>query len=98
MKPVKDEQSSWMTAITFAEAGEWQTALELIGVGGSGRMNRMVEKHFTAAAFAEAGLHEEALEILDGRMKPGKDINDFLVAIGLHDVRVTYAVLSTKGA
>ena len=60
MMGILDRFSCWMDAITFAEAGEWETARQMMPPA----INRMdsiswFERTFMAVAFAEEGLHKD---------------------------------------
>lgn len=90
MKKAPSNIKSWMTAITFAEAGEWQTAQEMIPDSGSNKEISWLEKIFMAVSFAEAGLPEEALRIT-AKLQPPTE--NFMTTIGLGGVRMTYGVL-----
>ena len=54
----------WMKAITFAEAGEWETAQKMIPAPQLDCTISMTEKIFMAAAFAEAGEWETAWKMI----------------------------------
>jgi hypothetical protein len=88
----------WMTAITFAEAGEWETARRMIPVTTLNRKISPLEQSFMAAAFAEAGLHDDAIKMADGLSYQAPTTEDFLQSLGLGGVRVTYGVLAVGSA
>lgn len=50
-----------MTAVTFAEEGEWETARRYAPPGRPGALRAWIERHLAAIAFAEEGLFDEAL-------------------------------------
>jgi len=54
----------WMKAITFAEAGEWETAQKMIPAPQLDNRISTAERIFMAAAFAEAGEWETARQML----------------------------------
>jgi len=54
----------WMKAITFAEAGEWETAQTMIPAPLTSSTISMTENIFMAAAFAEAGEWETARQMI----------------------------------
>lgn len=91
------KHQSWTTAITFAEAGEWETARAYLPGSRQGRVAAWFQNLSMAVAFAEHGLHEEALRIAgrkDEGMAPVRPLNFFeLCALG--NVRCTYGVLSS---
>jgi hypothetical protein len=66
VKP-KDGETSVMTAVTFAEAGEFETARRYLPPPRGGGLAAWLERHLAAAAFAEEGLHEEARRLAGGR-------------------------------
>ncbi len=95
MKQEHKKHESWMSAITFAEAGEWEMARTFMPQKKIGFF-AWLEKIFMAVAFAEAGLHEEALRLAgDEQLSPGKATHDnFIRALGLGGVRIMYGRLS----
>lgn len=54
----------WWTAIAFAEQGEDETALKLVGRKRVRKKSPSVDDLFTAITFAEAGLPDTAREFL----------------------------------
>lgn len=96
MQALPETKRSWMTAITFAEAGEWETARQMMPV--SPRKNKLdwLQNMWLAVTFAEAGLHDDALEFIETRRQKNHGIRDFLQAVGLHEVPVTYGVLTVE--
>lgn len=94
MKNETNSDRSWMGAVTFAEAGEWETACALVPLPTKSRWAVFFEQTMMAVAFAEEGLHEEARRQVGMRQQPRQRINNFLDAIGLRrDARMTYAIL-----
>ncbi len=81
-----------MTAVTFAEAGEWETARQYTPRPRKGRLLAWIERHLVAAVFAEEGLHEEALRIA-GVERP-KDDGDLDLILGVRGMRMFCGVLS----
>lgn len=80
---------NWFAAIAFAEEGEHNTALAMVGlktheatqtVGVIERLNTA----FAAAAFAEADCHDMAKEILD----PADAKGSFIKTVGLKGIRI----------
>ncbi len=95
MDPADDRFDPWI-AVTFAEAGEWETARRYAPPAGRGRAWAWIERHLVAAALAEEALHDEARRIAgggDGRAGPGRDdaLDALLRARG---VRMSFGVLS----
>lgn len=95
MNKYPEKYRGWMMAVTFAEAGEWETARAMIPDARPNKVLGYLEKVFMAVAFAEEGMPEEAHRIMDSRARL-RGMGDFLDAIGLRDVPVTYAVLSSR--
>lgn len=88
----------WMTAITFAEAGEWETARNMLPVSIRSRAINQFQKIFMAAAFAEEGLHAEAMALAEGCSAQAPSGDDFLQSLGLGGIRMTYGVFATESA
>lgn len=86
----------WMTAITFAEAGEWETAKTMMPVGVRSKAISQFQKIFMAAAFAEEGLHDEAISLTEGLSLEAPKADDFLQSLGLGGIRMTYGVFATE--
>jgi hypothetical protein len=79
-------------AVAFAEAGEHETAIQMIG-GHTTMKERAgiwetLSKYFAAAAFAEENCPEAALQIIGGAKR-----NSFLETVGLKGVKVWYGSL-----
>lgn len=85
----------WMTAITFAEAGEWETAKNMMPVTIRSRAINKFQKIFMAAAFAEEGLHAEAISLAECPDLQAPKADDFLQSLGLGGIRMTYGVFAT---
>lgn len=97
MNKYPEKYRGWMLAVTFAEAGEWEAARAMIpDPAVQQKKVGYLERLFMAVAFAEEGMPEEALRIMEGRQGRPKGMGDFLDAIGLRGVPVTYAVLSAN--
>ncbi len=90
MDPI-DSEKSWMTAVTFAEAGEWETARYYAPHPRKSRLLAWIERHLEAAAFAEEGLHDEAMRIA-GLKRAEEDALDALLRV--HGMRIFCGVLS----
>lgn len=88
----------WMTAITFAEAGEWETAKNMMPVTLRSRAINKFQKIFMAAAFAEEGLHAEAISLAECPDLQTPKADDFLQSLGLGGIRMTYGVFATDSA
>jgi hypothetical protein len=91
----KETHQSWTTAITFAEAGEWETARSFMPPTRRSRLAAWLEKIAMAVTFAEAGLPEEALRYATPAMAatPANSRN-FLELCGLDQAHLTYGVIS----
>ena len=91
MATLTEKLQQWFAAVAFAEAGEREIALEMIGVPAEAAKNpvgvmQTLSTHFAAAAFAEANCHDMAAEVLGSVRK-----NDtFLQTLGLAGVRIWY--------
>lgn len=88
----------WMTAITFAEAGEWETAQNMTPVSIRSRAINQFQKIFMAAALAEEGLHAEAVILAGSSNLPAPGGEAFLQSLGLGGIRMTYGVFATESA
>ena len=98
MKTTSNKFNSWMNAITFAEAGEWETAENMAPVSLPSWAINQFQKIFMAAAFAEEGLHAEAVRLSEGpnlQARPDTS-DDFLRSMGLGGIRMTYGVFATE--
>lgn len=96
MKNKTNSDRNWMSAVTFAEAGEWETACAMAPLPTKSRWSELLEQTLMAVAFAEEGLHEEAKRLVTGK-QPHMRHNNFLDSIGLRrDTRVTYAILEER--
>ena len=93
MKNEKNSERSWMNAVTFAEAGEWETAITMTPLPTKSKWAEFFEQTFMAVAFAEEGMNEEAQRLVGMKQQPSKRIKNFLDSIGLRDVRMTYGSL-----
>ncbi len=98
MKKSLNTFQKWMTAITFAEAGEWDMAKQMSPVTVPSREISQLEQTFMAAAFAEAGLYEDAVRMAEGLSYQAPATDDFLQSLGLGGVRVTYGVFAVGSA
>lgn len=86
-----DKLNGWFSAVAFAEAGEHDTALEMVGRKPAYAEDRVgvletLSSMFAAAAFAEANCPDVAEEMLN----PGREKKSFVETIGLKGVRVWY--------
>jgi hypothetical protein len=71
LKRTDGGEESVMTAVTFAEAGEWTTARGYLAPPRRRGLAGWLERHLAAAALAEEGLHDEALRLAaGGRPRP----------------------------
>ncbi|MBF0327765.1 MAG: hypothetical protein HQL10_01245 [Nitrospirae bacterium] len=97
MKQIFDTFSSWMNAVTFAEAGEFETARQMMPPAKK-EDNKLTwfEKSFMSVTFAEAGLHEEAVKIMNMQPVKNHESSDFLETIGLKGIRITYGIMPAQ--
>ena len=87
------KMENWFAAVAFAEAGEHDTVIKMIGDRKTMK-NRAgiwdtLSKYFVAAAFAEENCPEAALQIIGGAKR-----NSFLETVGLKGVKVWYGSVS----
>jgi len=98
MKTTLSTLQKWLTAITFAEAGEWESARQMSPLVALNRKVNRFDRVFMAASFAEAGLHAEACVMAQtGSCKAG-EADDFFASLGLAGIRMTYGVLAVESA
>lgn len=91
----KQNHQSWTTAITFAEAGEWQTARSFMPPTRRSRLAAWLEKTAMAVAFAEADMAEEALRcVAPADATAPAAVRSFLELCGLDQAHLTYGVVS----
>lgn len=98
MKRIISNLEKWMNAVTFAEAGEWETACTMMPKPKNNKTITEFEKLFMAVTFAEAGIHEEALRIMKEPQPACFCMEDFFSAVGLNGVRVRYVVCNVETA
>ena len=91
----KQPHQSWTTAITFAEAGEWEIARSFMPPTRRSRLAIWLERTAMAVTFAEAGLPEEALcYSASATATVPVNTRNFLELCGLDQVHLTYGVVS----
>lgn len=93
MKASYKQDRNWMTAITFAEAGEWASAREMTPVPRQQETCGGLQNMLMAAAFAEAGLHDDALRFITPRQQKRQQMGNFLETVRLGGVHLQYGVL-----
>jgi hypothetical protein len=97
MSALTEKLNKWFAAIAFAEEGEHNTAMALVGMEPRAATKTVSAMDtwnatFAAAAFAEANCPEMALELLQGK----KNKTSFAASIGLTGVRVWSGVVSME--
>ncbi len=93
MKKTTENLQGWTNAITFAEAGEWDTARRMMPKGRDRHAIGWLQKIFMAAAFAEEGMQDEARRIMNSpRPVAATSADAFLHNLGLGGIRMTYGV------
>ena len=98
MKKLLNNFQKMMNAITFAEAGEWETARRMLPPSGAGiGVRAELERTFAAVAFAEAGMLNEAERFSGGSGVGGSSTRRLLASLGLEDVRVRMAIMPAGG-
>ena len=90
MKELLQRLEKLYAAAAFAEAGEWETAREMIPKKKVRTGLTWFEKHFTAAAFAEAGMHDEAVRLVSGEGSIYPSGSDVLEKLGLRGVHLSF--------
>ncbi len=95
MSTIGEKFGTWFSAIAFAEAGEHNTALQMVGLPPveSAQTVNVLETFrtsFAAAAFAEENCQDVARQILD----PTPRKQTFAEVVGLKGVRVRYGRVS----
>ncbi|MEW6221428.1 MAG: hypothetical protein AB1634_18095, partial [Thermodesulfobacteriota bacterium] len=96
MKSNSHDNRSWMAAVTFAEAGEWETARQLIPEPRRRVQLNWWQRLWAAVAMAEEGLASEATRLLEpGRSTPAGR-SDLAEQLGLRGIHLAYGVLRVK--
>jgi hypothetical protein len=93
MATLTEKLQQWFAAVAFAEAGEREIALEMIGVPAAAAKDpvgvmQTLSTTFAAAAFAEANCHDMAAEVF-GSVRRNET---FLETLGLTGARIWYGV------
>jgi len=83
-------------AVTYAEAGEWDTAREMLAASKPRTSLTWLESHFAAVAFAESGLHEEADRITSGREYSRPLGHDFYESLGMRGVHLSFGYVTVN--
>jgi len=95
MKNIITKFQKIMMAATFAEAGEWNTAREMIPDAELSRQPLWISKIFMAVTFAESGLHDEAVGFLNPAAAKKRGFNSEIIEnLGLKGVRLMYGTVS----
>ena len=96
MKNIIKRFQETMMAATFAEAGDWDTAREMIPVSEASTEPSWLDRVFMAATFAEAGLHDEAVRLMDpAAAKRQRGYNSAVLdSLGLKGVRLMYGTVT----
>ncbi|MEW6264902.1 MAG: hypothetical protein AB1641_17645 [Thermodesulfobacteriota bacterium] len=107
MKSLRARLQRIFTAMAFAEAGEHETALHLMGERFMPRESLSpVDNVMAAITFAEAGCPDLAGEFLTSpaavRRTAGKEqavvsLSDFIEAVGLRGVRIKFGLAAALG-
>lgn len=96
MKRMLEKFQKMAMAATYAEAGEWDTARELLPESKSSKELNWLEGHFAAVAFAESGLWEEAVRISSGRKSSRPVANGFYESLGLKGVHLSFGYVTVN--
>ncbi|HET8539928.1 MAG TPA: hypothetical protein VFL83_08655 [Anaeromyxobacter sp.] len=90
-----DDRTDVWVAVTFAEAGEWDTARRYAPRPGRSRVGAWLERHLLAAALAEEGLRDDAVRLVGNGPPPAAGEEDALDALlRAHGLRMSFGVLS----
>jgi hypothetical protein len=97
MSTIMEKIGTWFSAIAFAEAGEHETALRMVGLTPTKSTQSVsvfetLNTSFAAAAFAEADCPDVASQILD----PVPTRQTFAEVVGLKGVRVRFGRVSLR--
>ncbi len=97
MNPADDRPDLW-TAVTFAEAGEWDIARRYAPPPGKARLWAWIERHLVAAALAEEALHGDALRVLrdGGGGAPRREEDALDALLRARGIRMSFGVLSPE--
>ncbi len=96
MKNLTNENRNWAVAAAFAEAGEWDTAREMIPEGNV-QSNEVgwLQRIFVAITFAEADMAEEAVAMMYPETAPvGRRQVSFEEELGLKGAYITLGVVA----
>jgi hypothetical protein len=99
MKKICAQFQKMMAAATFAEAGEWLTARQMLPADPGSREAGGLARVFSAVAFAEAGLHETARQFIAGSRLAG---TSFVMSpadiegLGLQGYHLVYGYVSVE--
>ena len=95
MKNIFRKFQETMMAATFAEAGEWDTAREMIPDTELSREATWWNRIFMAITFAESGLHDEAIRFMGSTAGGNRGFNSTIAEdLGLHGIRLVYGTVS----
>ena len=96
MKRMLENFQKMAMAVTYAEAGEWDTARMLVPEAKPRTSLNWLEGHFAAVAFAESGLPEEAVRISSGRGLSRPMDNDIYDSLGLRGVHLSFGYVTVN--
>jgi len=91
MKATFNRFMDTMTAAAFAEAGEWNTAIEMLPAAEPRGIISWLDRQMMAVTFAECGLYDDAIRAFEadlGAQKAAKPRK--------HDARKTYGYYHAK--
>lgn len=98
MKKLLEKFENLSMAVTFAEAGEWDTARGMLPETKSKPRTALnwLESHFAAVAFAESGLQEEAVQLTSGREFSRPQGQDIYASLGLKGVHLSFGYVTVN--
>ena len=85
MKATFNKFMKTMTAAAFAEAGEWNTAIEMLPASEPRGIISWLDRQMMAITFAESGLYDEAVSVSETELSTQKTAKS-----KKHDIRKAY--------
>lgn len=96
MKKLLEKFEKLAMAVTFAEAGEWDTARGMLPESKPRTALNWLESHFAAVAFAESGLQNEAVKLTSGREFSRPQGQDIYSSLGLKGVHLSFGYVTVN--
>ena len=89
MKTTFNKFLDTMTAAAFAEAGEWDTAIEMLPSSRPQRILSWLDRQMMAITYAESGLFDEAVRISESEQSVQKKA-DIFTELRSHGIHLAY--------